>query len=235
MKRFWAKAGAVPHSAGFAVELDGKAVRLPGGQTLCIQGPRLAEAVAAEWAQVADQFEIDDLPLTRLASTAQDRIAGHAEPVAMALARYAESDLLCYRAERPVALMQRQHREWQPWLDWAADTFGARLVVTHGISHVPQDSGALAILAGALASRDAETMAGLGVLVPALGSLVLALAVVNGALSAEAAFRLSVLDELFQAEQWGDEPEAAARRAVIAADIDAAARFIQLAAGYGTA
>jgi chaperone required for assembly of F1-ATPase len=229
MKRFWQEARARAHDpSGYVVELDGRPVRLPGGARLVVSTEELARAIAAEWQAAADEFALDDLKLTRLAGTAQDRIAPDPEQVAMALARYAESDLLCYRSDIP-SLAARQHEAWQPWLDWAERRYGARLAVTTGIMHVAQDSGALASLAAAVAVLDPAIVAGLGVLVPALGSLVLGLAVVERELAAEAAFRLSILDETFQAERWGEDAEAAARLEDVAADIMAASRFVLLA------
>ena len=231
MKRFWQEARCVSLDDVFLIELDSKRVRLPGGEELRIRGAPLAEAVAAEWRQAGDEFTMESLPLTRLASTAQQRIAPDPEPTAIVLARYAESDLLCYRALAPPELVERQSMSWQPWLDRAAARYGAGLRVTTGVRHVAQDSAALAIFAGVVAACDPATIAGLGVLVPALGSLVLGLAVVEGALPPREAFRLSVLDELFQAEGWGEDSQASARRAEIAEDIAAAARFVELARG----
>lgn len=146
-----------------------------------------------------------------------------------ALARYAETDLLCYRADTPPVLVERQSREWQPWLDWAALSYDALLRITAGVTHVRQSEQALAALRRTLASLDPWTLAGLGVAVPALGSLVLGLALAQGALDAGAAHRLASLDELFQAELWGHDAEAEGRRSGIAEEVALAARFMELA------
>ena len=124
MKRFWDRAIAESTDAGFAILLDGKPMRLPGGGVLSVPHPALAAAIATEW-QVAGgekggEMSFFDTPLTRLAGTAQHRIAPDPGPTADAIARYGESDLLCYRAEAAQTVAQRQAREWQPWLDWAA-------------------------------------------------------------------------------------------------------------------
>jgi chaperone required for assembly of F1-ATPase len=173
-------------------------------------------------------MSVTDLPLTRIAGTGQERIAPNPEPVVLELAKYAESDLLCYRAPAPPALAQRQHAAWQPWLDWADGRHGARLLVTHGVTHVPQPTSALAALAGAVAGFPPLALAALGVAVPALGSLVLALAVADGALPAGDAHALSILDELFQEEQWGLDDDAAARRQNVMDDLAAAGRMLDL-------
>ena len=233
MKRFWDCAVAEPGEDGFTVRLDGRPMRLPGGAALRIASPALAHAVAAEWQAAGGakggEMTFADTPLTRLAGTAQERIASETAANAAAIAAYAETDLLCYRADRPPELAERQDAAWQPWLDWAADRFGARLRATVGILHLRQDDAALARLRAAVEASGPDTLAGLGVAVPALGSLVLGLALAEGAVDAERAYAASALDELFEAERWGGDAEAEGRRARVAADVALAERFIRLA------
>jgi chaperone required for assembly of F1-ATPase len=169
-----------------------------------------------------------DTPLTRLAGTAQERVAPRAEAVALELARYGESDLLCYRAEEPAALIARQAEQWQPWLDWAAMRYGARLEVTAGVMHRAQPAASVAALAAAVAAQGVPALAALGIIVPSTGSLVLGLAVAEGALDAAGATKASQLDELFQSELWGVEWESQERRERVAADIALAARYLEL-------
>jgi chaperone required for assembly of F1-ATPase len=232
MKRFWDNATVAPTDQGFAVLLDGRPMHLPGGTELRIRPRLLAEAIAAEWQAAGGAnggaMSFADTPLTRLAGTAQQRVAPDPAPTADAVARYGEHDLLCYRAATPEELVRRQARAWQPWLDWAALTYDAPLRVTTGIAPIRQHRDSVAALRRAVAALDVEVLAALGIAVPALGSLVLGLALAAGELEAPAAHALGALDELFQAEQWGEDAEAAARRAAIAADIALAARFIAL-------
>ena len=231
MKRVWTQTVAVPRGDGWGVVLDRKPLRLPDGPPLRVPQPGLAAAVAAEWQQAgADTGEMDytDVPLTRLAGTAQLRILPDPAPTAAAIAAYGETDLLCYRADAPPALVERQEAAWRPWLDWSRTTLGAALTTTTGITYVRQHPAAIAALQRAVAAETAWVLAGLGIVVPALGSLVLGLAVAHGALSAAEAHALSRVDELFQIEGWGADEEAERRQAHIAADIAHAARFIGL-------
>ena len=167
----------------------------------------------------------------RRAGTARERIAPDPSPTIDAIARYAESDLLCYRAETPPKLVERQARAWQPWLDWAAHAHDAPLRVAIGIAPIRQHRDSIAALRRAVAAHDPLGLAGLGIAVPALGSLVLGLALAEGRLDPAEAHALGALDELFQAELWGEDAEAAARRRGIADDIALAARFMRLARG----
>jgi len=232
VKRFWDQVSVEPGGAGFAILLDGKPMHLPGGAMLRVQGAPLAQAIAAEWQSAGGakggEMSFADTPMTRLAGTAQQRIAPYPAPTIDAIARYAESDLLCYRAEAPPELVARQHRVWQPWLDWAARTYDAPLRVGAGVGYVKQHRGSVAALRSAVAELDIPALAALGIAVPALGSLILGLALAEGRLDAATAHTIGALDELFQAEAWGDDAEAAARRDAIAADIAVAARFLQL-------
>ena len=233
MKRFWDSAAAAIDADGWRVLLDGRPVRLPDGPPLLVGRRALAEAIAAEW-QVAGgakdgDMSYADVPLTRIAGTAQLRIAPDPEPIALELARYGGSDLLCYRATHPDALVQREHAAWQPWLDWAERRTGARLNVTSGVMHVTQPDASLAALAQAVAACDPLVLAGLGLAVPALGSLVLGLAMAAGALDADTAHDLTTLDEVFQEQLWGRDAEAAARRARVLAELGVANRFMTLA------
>jgi chaperone required for assembly of F1-ATPase len=234
MKRFWDDAAVAERPEGFGVLLDGKPVRLPGGQPLTVAEARLAEAIAAEWAAAGGskggEMSFGDVPLTRLAGTAQERIAPAPEAMVLGLAKYAETDLLCYRAEE-YRLAERQAAQWQPLLDWAALQLDAPLRVTTGLMPVRQPEQALAALRRAVAAQDALRLAALGVLVPVLGSLVLGLAVVLGRLPAAEAHQLAILDETHQEEFWGLDAEAAARRAKVATDVALVGRLLSLVGG----
>lgn len=233
MKRFWDTVTLTRDSEDHCILLDGKPIHLPNGGVLRVGPPALAAAIAEEWRLAGGakggEMSFADTPLTRIAGTARERIAPDPAPTQDAVARYGETDLLCYRAEIPRALADRQAALWQPWLDWAALTFDAPLRVTSGVVPIRQHRDAVNALRRAVGTYDPYTLAGLGILVPALGSLVLGLALAEARLDAAEAYALGALEELFQAEQWGEEEEAATRREMVAADIALADRFMRLA------
>ncbi len=236
MKRFWDTVTlTVDNDAEHRILLDGKPIHLPNGGVLRVGPPALAEAIAEEWRLAGGgkggEMSFADTPLTRLAGTARERIAPDPSPTADAVARYGETDLLCYRAEIPPALAEHQARHWQPWLDWAARAFDAPLRVTAGVLPVRQHHDSINALRRVVGGYDPYVLAGLGIAVPALGSLVLGLALAEARLDAAEAHRLGALEELFQVEQWGEDDEAAQRRSNVAADIALAERFIRLARG----
>ncbi len=236
MKRFWTEVttAPAPEGTGFAILLDGKPLRLPGGAVLRVGPAALARAIAAEWQDAGGgkggEMSFADTPLTRLVGTAQERIAPDPAPSVAAIAAYGAHDLLCYRAEAPAGLVRRQHEAWQPWLDWAARQLDAPLLVRAGIAPIAQPESSLTALRRAVAARDALALAALGLAVPALGSLVLGLALAEGALDAADAHLLGALDELHQVALWGEDAQAAARRAAVAADVALAARLLRLGA-----
>ena len=235
MKRFWDTVTLVRVEAGYHVQLDGKPMNLPTGTRLVVGPHALAEAIATEWRDAGGgkggEMSYADTPLTRLAGTAQERIAPNPLPTIDAIARYGETDMLCYRASAPQPLVARQMRAWQPWLDWAAQTFDAPLRVGEGIAYVNQHKDSIAALRRAVATYDAYALAALGIAVPSLGSLVLGLALAEGALDAARAHALGALEELFEVEQWGEDYEGEARRRNVGIDIALAERFIRLSRG----
>jgi chaperone required for assembly of F1-ATPase len=213
------------------VHLDGRPVRLPGGGTLAIATRGLAEAMAREWESrpTGELIRAEDIPLTRLAATAQVRMVPEKGPTVAAVAAYGKTDLLCYRAAAPEALVQLQEAAWQPWLEWAARELEARLLVARGVMPLKQDEAALEALHRAVAAAGPAALASLGLAVPALGSLVLGLALVRGRLGPAEAAACAFLDERFQAEMWGEDREAAERREAVGAEIALAQRFVALA------
>lgn len=230
-RRVWheARAGAV--AGGFVVELDGRAIRLTDGGTLRVATRRLAEAIAAEWARPdpGKAFGPQDIPLTRIAGTAQTRIAPDPGSMIARLSAFGATDLICYRAAKPEALVRREETLWQPWIDWARTELGAALSVTKGVMPVAQAAAPLASLSRAVAACDVPALAALGNIVPALGSLVLGLAVVHERIGAAAAADCAFADEIFQAELWGEDKAQTARRADISAEIAVAEQFMALA------
>lgn len=235
MKRFWDTASVQWTEKGHSILLDGKPMRLPGGTRLFIGPARLARAIAKEWQAAGGgkggEMSFKNTPLTRLAGTAMERIASDPATTVDGIARYGETDLLCYRAEAPQNLVHRQHQMWQPWLDWAALAHDAPLRVATGVAYIKQHHDSIAALRRAVAALDVDALAGLGIAVPALGSLVLGLALAAGEMDADTAYKLGALDELFQAEQWGEDYEAKDRRTSMLADIVLAARYIDLTRG----
>ena len=225
-KRFWKESTVETCDGGFAVKLDGRGVKTPAKTPLVVPTEALARMIAAEWDAQDGAVRPETMPATRMANSALDKVAPQFDAVAAMLAEYGGTDLLCYRAPEPEALIARQAAAWDPLLDWAAETFGARLATGRGVMHVAQDADAVARLARPLSDASAFQLAALHDLIAISGSLVLALAVASGRLGAAEAFDLSRIDESWQAEQWGRDEEADALEAVRRTDLAFAAQFL---------
>ena len=228
MKRRFARAAAIETEAGCGSALDGQPASTPMRRALAVPSRSLAEAIAAEWQAQGDEIVPGTMPLTQLAATALDRIEHRREEVIDELVAYGSTDLLCYRAENPPELARREHEAWQPLLDWLALRFDAPLAVTSGVVHKPQSPDALAALRAAIAARSSWELAAMALAAHAAGSIVLALALAEGRIEPETAWSLSLMDELYQAELWGIDPLAVARREGIRQDIIAAHEFLRL-------
>jgi len=211
-----------------AILLDGKPVRTPARAALILPTPALAEAVAAEWRAQDSEIDPRTMRLTGLSNAAIDRVAPDLAAFARPLAAYAESDLLCYRADSPPELVGLQAEAWDPLLDWASRRFDVHFTVTSGIVHAPQPEATIARLSQALAAYDAFHLAALAPIVTIGGSLVTALALAEKEVDPDSAFDLTHLDELWQARRWGEDRLALAARASRKSDFMAAAQLLDL-------
>ncbi|WP_242147817.1 ATP12 family chaperone protein [Sphingomonas sp. BAUL-RG-20F-R05-02] len=225
MKRFWKD---VSVDAELGVRLDGKPLRTPGRTPLLLPTRALADAVADEWRASGETVDPRGMPLTGLSNAAIDRIAPDPATFAAGLAAYAESDLLCYRADAPEELADRQRAAWDPLLDWARHRYDVHFEIVIGIMHRAQPLATLARLGEAVAARGPFELAALSPVVTIGGSLVAALALAEGAASAEAVWSAALVDEDFQADRWGRDPLAEAAAAVRRQDFDAGVRLLGL-------
>lgn len=230
-KRFYERASIAEDEqvpGRFRLLLDGKPVKTPRAQALLIPGARLAQAIVEEWQSQEGEIRLPSMPMTRHAMSLADHVMPRLEDVRAEALAYAASDLLCYRAASPAALAERQHAKWQPHLDWAKRELGAAFVVTEGVAPIPQPAEVVAALERALASLGAGEVFVAHALTHRLGSLVLALAVLRRRIDAAEAFALSRLDEIWQAERWGEDEEAAERAGRMSDELAQIARFRDL-------
>lgn len=225
MKRFWKEATV---DAELGVRLDDRPVRTPGRTPLLLPTGMLAEAIADEWRNVAEDIDPGAMPLTGLANAAIDHIVPDPVAFAAGLAAYGESDLLCYRADGPLDLVERQASLWDPPLDWARDRYDVHFEIATGVMHRAQPDATIERLGAAIAARAAFELAPLSPIVTITGSLVLALALAERAMPADAVWAAANLDEDWQAEKWGEDALAVKAREAHRRDFEAAARFLSL-------
>lgn len=225
-RRFYKAARAGPAEGGFGLFLDGKLVRTPARRPLVVPWLRVAEALAGEWDRQGERIDPAEMPFTRIVNAAIDHVDQASDAVRAEVVKYAGSDLICYRAEAPGSLVAAQLRAWNPLVAWALNELGAPLDVATGIMHVTQPDVAIAAIAGAVAPFGGLALAALSTVATVTGSAVVALAVARGRLTAEEAWAAAIVDEEWQASQWGRDELAAAARAMRWREVEAAALIL---------
>lgn len=229
LKRFYTHVAVEPAAHGrFRLLLDGRPVQTPMRRELALGSQQLAMAAADEWSGQGERIDLSAMPMTRLAMSVTDHVEPRLDAVREEALKFGATDLLCYRADTPARLVARQHETWRPYLDWAAETLGARLATRAGVMALAQADEAMAALALAIDAFGAGELLVLHALTYRFGSLVLGLAVLHGRASAAEALEASRLDETFQAEIWGRDPEANARNERLAREVEDLARFLSL-------
>lgn len=225
MKRFYKDVATVAQDGGWSIALDGRPVRTPARALLLLPTEALAQAVADEWRGQGDSIDPASMPFTGMANAAIDHVAPDPAAFAEGIARYGESDLLCYRADGPDTLVARQAQAWDPLLHWAQGRYDIAFAVTRGIIPVAQPQETLSRLHDVVAAYDPFTLAALSTLVTLGGSLVAGLALVEGQGDVGAIWAACEIDEAWQVEQWGEDAEATARAARRTADFSMAGAF----------
>lgn len=228
MKRFYKTVGVVEAETGYSVTLDGKPMRTPNKAQLVVPTHALAAAIAAEWQAQEETVRVPELYLTRLANTAIDRVSALRDDTIATIVAYARTDLLCHRVDSPLQLAEKQRLVWQPLLDWLARAYDAPLTVTTAIFPAGQPGDSIEALRAAVTRLDTLRLTVLAEATGLTGSLVLGLALIDGKLTPDAAFDAAALEETYQMERWGEDAEAAARRAHMRIELHAAARFARL-------
>ncbi|MBM3505152.1 MAG: ATPase [Alphaproteobacteria bacterium] len=228
MKRFYTAAAAGPIAGGHTVFLDGKPVKTPARNALCLPTEALAGAIAAEWAAQGDTIEPRKMRLMGMACTVLDRIPERRGAAIDQVLAFAETDLLCYRATDPAELVTRQAQAWQPLLDWAAERFDAVLRTTSGVMPLVQPREAIQALRRAVEAVDDWRLSALLAATSGTGSLVVGLALVHGRLDAAGAWRVARIDSDFQEERWGRDELSAESAQHARADLDAAEAWLRL-------
>jgi chaperone required for assembly of F1-ATPase len=228
VKRFWKEVALADEGIGWSIELDGRPVKTPARALLVAPVKELADAIANEWRAIEGKVDPRAMPFTGLANAAIDRVAPDKEAFAAKLARYAEADLACYRADAPPKLLERQNYSWDPLLGWARRRYDVDFNTTLGLLHVAQPPATVERLSHAVAALDAFQLAGFSPLVTIGGSLVTALAVLEHAIAPDEGWNAVSLDERWQLEHWGADAEAETMLHNRRCDFLAAAHFLEL-------
>ena len=227
-KRFYKDVDVRQEPSGFATLLDGRAIKTPAGAMMLAPTRALGDAVAAEWRGQGEALKPESMALTKALNTGLDRISANRPAIVADLAKFANSDLLCYRAGAPAELVRRQVQAWDRWLAWSAERYRARLAVTTGVTHIAQTDDALAAIRRAMEEQDEHRLVVLHAGVTITGSAVLGLAFVTGEISAQDVLAAAEIDAAYQAELWGLDAEAEKAHANRLADLVGMEAYLKL-------
>lgn len=229
MKRFYKAVTKTAVDGGFAIHLDGRPVKTPARNPFHLPTPVLAEAIAAEWDAQDEDIDPVTMPLTALAQGALDQVSEERERILGRITAFADSDMLYYRADdNQQALADYQAECWDPLLDWARQRYDVSFTLNQGILHQSQQPETVKRLSEAVRVQDDFALAAMLSLVGLTGSLIVVLALVEGAYDAETLWPLVNLEELWQEKQWGRDELVATTRGLKQSEFNAAIRFLTL-------
>ena len=209
-KRFWKNVHVVSSEAGYSINLDDKILKTPAKKQIVLPTEPLAKKIASEWEGQAEEIDLNTMPFTKSANAALDKVSEQFEEVSSLLGEYGETDLLYYYADSPPELQKRQKTGWDPIVKWAENTFKVQINCGIGIVYIPQNKQLLSEIHIKISNLSIFELTAFYDMVSITGSFILGLAIINGRLSAEEAYQLSRVDELWQLEHWGDDKEAQA-------------------------
>lgn len=226
-KRFWKEAKVVEVENGFGIQLDGRSLRTPSKAIFAVAHEEIARMTADEWMAQGDEVDPATMPATRMANSVIDKVSVNFDAIVEMLTEYAGSDLLCYRATTPQALIAEQARVWDPLLEWSATAFNAPFVTTSGVMYVTQPAQSVEMYRAILNAMNMYQLAGVHDLISISGSIVITMALITNHLDLNQAWQAVIVDDLWQERQWGADEEAQANLSVKFDDFKFAYKFWQ--------
>lgn len=232
MKRFYKEVSVVKEGEGYAVHLDGKPIRTPSKSILIASHENMAALSKAEWDAQGDKIDHTTMPVTQLLNTKQDRISGQRGALEDEVLKYINTDLLCYRADAPEELVARQDKIWQPHLDWFSKQYGPEFETTHGLGVLKQDQNIHDAIDREIRALDDDRFTLVQMITPACGSIILALAFIKGAASADDLLACAYLEEDYKFDFYneavhGGDPLTEKKKAILRRDLEAAAAYLR--------
>lgn len=230
MKRFYREVSTERLEHGFAVRLDDRPIRTAAGAPQIVPSCTMARALAAEWHMQGEELDLTLFRFRDLADYAIDIVGQERGAALDRLLAFAETDTLCYRADPEEALYRRQLEVWEPLLTAFEAAENVQLARVSGVIHRAQPEETLAALRVRLSALDDFTLAGLLTCASLAASLCIALAALQPEADIDALWNAANLEELWQAELWGQDSEAEHRFALRHAEFRRGAEFIRLIA-----
>ncbi len=227
-KRFYKNVAVINEKGEYAITLDDRKIKTPMKMALTVSNEQLANAIAAEWEQQKEFIDSETMIITKMTNTAIDRVAPRKTEIIEELVTYAGSDLICYRAEEPASLVETEKQNWDPFLTWFKDEKEINLKLATGIIHVQQDPEVLEKITHLYEPLDEFALTALYNITTMLGSALLPLSYALGHGNEQQIWSAAHIEEDYQIARWGEDEQAALRRAKRKAEFDQTTAFYSL-------
>jgi chaperone required for assembly of F1-ATPase len=205
--RFYKIVDTSPTDGGYGVTLDGRIPKTPAKAPLIVPTLAAAQLLASEWDAQENQVIPASMPITRLVNVVIDRAQETRGAMIEEVVKYAGTDLVCYRAPTPKSLLAAQEAAWDPLMDWAKTTHGIELAISYEAMAIPQPHSSLNALRAQITGYDQWHLTSLAFANGLAGSAIVALALVEGLIDGETAFKAIRVEENWQASRWGADPD----------------------------
>ena len=226
-KRFYKDVSVIAVDGGFTVALDGRPVKTPGKIAVVVPVAEIATAMAAEWAAQGEFINPDPMPLVRLINSALESGEKMIPAFRDEVLKFAAGDALLYRAEAPQTLIDEQEASWDAALVTLARHFGVSFQPTIGVIHQAQPAATLARLGDSLQEQGLLVMTAMVSITGLTGSGLLAIGLLHKLFTPDQVWAAAHVDEDHQIKFWGQDEEAAERRAKRRLEFDTAVNVVQ--------
>lgn len=231
MKRFYKLVSFKEERDGYTLLLDGKPVKTKSGKILVAPSEAIANEAVQEWVNQEDTIDPDTMPITQILNTKIDRVSAERDDMTCAILKYLDTDLLCYLTDQPKELAELQNKNWAQWRDWAENKFGHIIETTTDLKALSQPAELHQAIEKYVHDLDDNRFTILQIIVPLSGSLILGLAMVDGAVNAPEVFKACFVEEDFKdllhdAEKYGTDPYTDKKRHSALRDLKASAIYL---------
>ena len=228
MKKFWEKVSIKKISSdSFCVMLDKRILKTPLKRDLILPNLNLAEEIVKEWDQDSKKINTESMIFYGLISTSLDKIIDNKNLYINDILDYVDTDLICYRAESPKELVELQKNKWDPIILFIEKYIGIKVQVFQGIFPKKQHTTVHTKLTNLINQFSIFEISVLHRITNITGSIFLSLCVLKKDISKKEVFELSVLDELWQSENWGFDEEISQKRKEISIELNRSIFFLE--------
>ena len=229
MKKFW-KIVQVKKKLknSFEILLDKRILKTPMQKDLIFSNYKIAKETALEWDIDEKEINTENMVFYGLISTAIDKISNDKVSYIDNVLGFINTDLICYRADKPNELIDLQNSSWNPIISFIKKYIDVELKFFIGVMPSKQSLEIFNRLKTLINSFSDIEISALHRMTNLTGSIFISICILKGDVLKNEAFELSFLDELYQAKNWGVEQESLDKRDKIAKELNRIISFVEL-------